>query len=776
MAETQLYVHFIPGKEAQIEGKPWIIHSRKGCFKVGRVEFETVAGMTTAEKAPEIGSPEAVCKCGVSNHHLAMLGIVKVTKKNIPLFGERSVGIIRREDDEDADTEVNAKLFRERVAALQKDLTQSEKLSKLGKQRAERLDAQLTKVQAKLSEANKESDAKSETVSQLEHQLHALQQTAASRNRDMAQLMETVKALRAQGSGGGSGLASQGNMPEALGRYKRKCEELKKELKGERAARKEQVAALEDSLRKVMSAAIDTGEPPPPPGVKTPLEQLRNNLLSQGGLEESIQHISSVPPAGGETVARSDSHCAISRSITPDDAMISTGRTCIEGSTAPTGGAVQPPAVGAGCSPAQMALGGSRADTPACAAYRSSGAARISWAAQTTNLGTPTHGGPQSTPSSARTETYVEGGTVAGAVDCIKNLQVTLQAGTLQLQSSGTLAGNPAEAAVVLGAVDSAGVDAQDCAGVSRCANTAAQDQAATVEHTSATAPPGFIPGPTPSASQSHPLHGTAWTNPEQVVVDPAKELPSQHHQSTMMENTTRSMSCRHVSSSISPSSQNQVYEGSLQQVDGGMNFQHGFDRNNNYPGGGGPLAEYTSVTCRPREDQYLGCANIPAAHQSYLRTMQSRPRELAVPPVTSLSALAAQQSPMMVPPGKLGLPVMPIPRKYYQVKRTIPHAGIGMTASQIQAQRGILMMHQQQGFHAQRIQYQSWHGQAGHGFTNIKELPAVLNGAQLTTPAGTAGLAKIRAASLPPSNCRTANPFKQPMKQEYRSTPTFSY
>eukprot|EP00959_Pyramimonas_sp_CCMP1952_P359397 7525544-Pyramimonas_sp.AAC.1 len=189
MAEqTQLYVHFIPGKEAQIEGKPWIIHSRKGCFKVGRVEFETVAGMTTAEKAPEIGSPEAVCKCGVSNHHLAMLGVVKVTKKMIPLFGERTVGVIRRQDDEDTDTEVNAKLFRERLAALQKDLKQSEKLSNLGKQRAERLDAQvypedlganifdapclygfgspkLGKVQAKLSEANKENDAKTEAVS-----------------------------------------------------------------------------------------------------------------------------------------------------------------------------------------------------------------------------------------------------------------------------------------------------------------------------------------------------------------------------------------------------------------------------------------------------------------------------------------------------------------------------------------------------------------------------------------------------------------------------------
>jgi hypothetical protein len=91
-----------------------------GCFKVGRVEFETVAGMITAEKAPEIGSKEAVCNCGVSNHHLAMLGVVNVIKKNIPTHGERSVGIIRRKDDETEETEVNVQLFRERIDGFEK--------------------------------------------------------------------------------------------------------------------------------------------------------------------------------------------------------------------------------------------------------------------------------------------------------------------------------------------------------------------------------------------------------------------------------------------------------------------------------------------------------------------------------------------------------------------------------------------------------------------------------------------------------------------------------
>lgn len=28
--KSHVYVHFIPGKEAQIEGKPWIIHSAAG--------------------------------------------------------------------------------------------------------------------------------------------------------------------------------------------------------------------------------------------------------------------------------------------------------------------------------------------------------------------------------------------------------------------------------------------------------------------------------------------------------------------------------------------------------------------------------------------------------------------------------------------------------------------------------------------------------------------------------------------------------------------------
>jgi hypothetical protein len=61
-----------------------------------------------------------VCNCGVSNHHLAMWGVVKVLKKKIPNCGDRSVGIIRRQDDDVVETEVNVQLFRERIVTLQK--------------------------------------------------------------------------------------------------------------------------------------------------------------------------------------------------------------------------------------------------------------------------------------------------------------------------------------------------------------------------------------------------------------------------------------------------------------------------------------------------------------------------------------------------------------------------------------------------------------------------------------------------------------------------------
>ena len=68
---------------------------------------------------------------------------------------------------------------------------------------------------------------------------------------------------------------------------------MKKELKNERAARKEQVAALQESLCKVMAAAVDTGAPPPPPGAKTTLEEIQTDLMARGMLKEScIRQIS----------------------------------------------------------------------------------------------------------------------------------------------------------------------------------------------------------------------------------------------------------------------------------------------------------------------------------------------------------------------------------------------------------------------------------------------------------------------------------------------------
>ena len=61
-----MYVHFLPRKEYLEAGTPWIVHSKYGCHPVAHVQFESVMGMTTGEGQP----PVAVCKCGVSNHHL----------------------------------------------------------------------------------------------------------------------------------------------------------------------------------------------------------------------------------------------------------------------------------------------------------------------------------------------------------------------------------------------------------------------------------------------------------------------------------------------------------------------------------------------------------------------------------------------------------------------------------------------------------------------------------------------------------------------------------
>ena len=61
-----MYVHFLPRKEYLEAGTPWIVHSAYGCHPVAHVRFESLQAMTTGEGQP----PVAVCKCGVSNHHL----------------------------------------------------------------------------------------------------------------------------------------------------------------------------------------------------------------------------------------------------------------------------------------------------------------------------------------------------------------------------------------------------------------------------------------------------------------------------------------------------------------------------------------------------------------------------------------------------------------------------------------------------------------------------------------------------------------------------------
>lgn len=82
-------------------------------------------GMTTAETAPVIDTAPSVCSCGVSNHHLAMHGMVRVETRKVPDVGRRVVGVIRRCRDEEgqeegADPMVNTRCFRERISALEK--------------------------------------------------------------------------------------------------------------------------------------------------------------------------------------------------------------------------------------------------------------------------------------------------------------------------------------------------------------------------------------------------------------------------------------------------------------------------------------------------------------------------------------------------------------------------------------------------------------------------------------------------------------------------------
>eukprot|EP00242_Pyramimonas_sp_CCMP2087_P017607 CAMPEP_0198205602 /NCGR_PEP_ID=MMETSP1445-20131203/9136_1 /TAXON_ID=36898 /ORGANISM="Pyramimonas sp., Strain CCMP2087" /LENGTH=418 /DNA_ID=CAMNT_0043877965 /DNA_START=249 /DNA_END=1502 /DNA_ORIENTATION=+ len=304
MAEDQLYVHFIPGKIAQEEGKPWIIHSRQGCFKVGRVEFETVAGMLTAEKAPEIGSKEAVCNCGVSNHHLAMLGVVNVIKKNIPTHGERSVGIIRRKDDETEETEVNVQLFRERIDGFEKELLDKSKEAKQAHGRADRLDSQLLKAQARLADVSKDLIASTEKIKDFEGANVAVQQSLQNRSRDLNTLMETVKKLRSESSTGGRHHKAKDtpDLTEALSKSKRKCEQMKKEIKEVHAAHKKRLSALEGSLRSVMLASVDRGQPPLAPGEKSAIDLIYLEALGLPDLLSAKEcTIPSAEPASAVT-------------------------------------------------------------------------------------------------------------------------------------------------------------------------------------------------------------------------------------------------------------------------------------------------------------------------------------------------------------------------------------------------------------------------------------------------------------------------------------------
>lgn len=74
-----MYVHFLPRKEYLEAGTPWIVHSRYGCHPVAHVQFESVQSMTTGEGQP----PVAVCKCGVSNHHLQVSVVLRGNRERV---------------------------------------------------------------------------------------------------------------------------------------------------------------------------------------------------------------------------------------------------------------------------------------------------------------------------------------------------------------------------------------------------------------------------------------------------------------------------------------------------------------------------------------------------------------------------------------------------------------------------------------------------------------------------------------------------------------------
>lgn len=258
--DSQLYVHFIPGKEAFEAGTPWIVHSRGGCFRVGRVEFESVAGMSTDEKAPKIGSAEAVCKCGVSNHHLAVQGVVRVEKKTIPEFGDRQVAIIRSVKDEDGETNCNPKVFRERIAEMKKDLAKSGNTIFNLNSKAERLNAMVTKLQKTADEHKQIAAQAQKELKGLQREMERTAYMSQGRNQDMDAMHDSLKQLR-RGQAAAVERADQlelklASEKEQRLKLKRRLEQVQQHHKNQENGYLKRTRELEDQLQEHLGSDL----------------------------------------------------------------------------------------------------------------------------------------------------------------------------------------------------------------------------------------------------------------------------------------------------------------------------------------------------------------------------------------------------------------------------------------------------------------------------------------------------------------------------------------
>jgi hypothetical protein len=84
---------------------------------------------------------------------------------------------------------------------------------------------------------------------------------------------------------------------QALSKSKRKCEQMKKEIKDVQATHMKRLSALEGSLRSVMLASVDKGQPPLAPGEKLAIELIDLEAL---GLPDLLSAKECTSPSAGQ--------------------------------------------------------------------------------------------------------------------------------------------------------------------------------------------------------------------------------------------------------------------------------------------------------------------------------------------------------------------------------------------------------------------------------------------------------------------------------------------